>query len=140
MTFVSKYVCLHYSCVISCHRMLIVSRLQWQSSGTPGKAQRGSGVSRTLFFPPCIHPFYLPACLHACSVTSVFVTPRAVACQAPLSMEFPRQEYWSGLPFPPPGGLPDPGTKPVSPALAGGISTTGSPGKPSYALLIPSAK
>ena len=41
----------------------------------------------------------------------------AVACQAPLSMEFSRQEYWSGLPFPSPGDLPYPGIKPRSPAL-----------------------
>ena len=40
-----------------------------------------------------------------------------VACQAPLSMGSPRQEYWSELPFPPPGDLPDPGIKPISPAL-----------------------
>ena len=41
-------------------------------------------------------------------------TPWIVACQAPLSMEFSRQEYWSGLPCPPPGDLPDPGIKPAS--------------------------
>ena len=40
-----------------------------------------------------------------------------VACQAPLSMKFSRQEYWSGLPFPSPGDLPDPGIEPRSPAL-----------------------
>ena len=48
--------------------------------------------------------------------------PWTVACQAPLSMGFPRQKYWSGLQFPPPGDLPDPGIQsmsPVSPALAG---------------------
>ena len=44
-----------------------------------------------------------------------------VAHQAPLSMGFPRQEYWSGLPFPPPGDLPHPGIEPMSPALAGGF-------------------
>ena len=43
--------------------------------------------------------------------------PWTVACQAPLSMGFSRQEYWSGLPFPPPGDLPDPGIEPGSPAL-----------------------
>ena len=43
--------------------------------------------------------------------------------QAPLSMGFPRQEYWSGLLFPSPGDLPDPGTEPVSPASAGGFFT-----------------
>ena len=53
-----------------------------------------------------------------------------VACQAPLSMGFSRQEYWSELPFPSPGDLPDPGIKPVSPALTGGFFTTEPPGKP----------
>ena len=46
-----------------------------------------------------------------------FATPWTVAHQAPLSMGFSRQEYWSGLSFPPPGDLPDPGIKPGSPAL-----------------------
>ena len=48
----------------------------------------------------------------------LFVIPWTVACQAPLSMEFPRQEYCIGLLFPSPGALPDPGVKPMSPALA----------------------
>ena len=59
-----------------------------------------------------------------------FVTPWTVACQAFLSVGFSRQEYWSGLPFPPPGDLPDPGMEPVSPALEGGFFTAESPGKP----------
>ena len=53
--------------------------------------------------------------------------PWTIACQAPLSMEFSRQEYWTGLPFPTPGDLPNPGTKPtylVCPALASGFFTT----------------
>ena len=50
--------------------------------------------------------------------------PSTVARQAPLSMGFPGQEYWSGLPFPSPGDLPDLGIKPVSPALAGAFFTT----------------
>ena len=57
----------------------------------------------------------------------LFATPRTVACQAPLSMGFSRQGYWSGLPCPPPGDLPNPGIKPesvVSPALAGRFFTT----------------
>ena len=60
-----------------------------------------------------------------------FVTPRTVVCQAPLSMEFSRQEYRSGLWFPPPGDLPDPGIEPEppgSPALAGRLFTTVRPG------------
>ena len=44
-------------------------------------------------------------------------------------MEFPGQEYWSGVPFPPPGHPPDPGIEPTSLALAGGLFTAGSPGK-----------
>ena len=57
-------------------------------------------------------------------------TPWTVACQAPLAMGFPKQEYWSGLPFPSLGALSEPGIQPVSPALAGGFFTTEPPGKP----------
>ena len=59
--------------------------------------------------------------------------PWTVVHQAPLPMEFSRQEYWSGVVFPTPGGLPDLGVKPVSlasPALAGRFFTTVPPGKP----------
>ena len=59
----------------------------------------------------------------------LFATPWTVALQVPLSMGFSRQEYWSGLPFPPPGDLLNPGIEPVSPALAGGFFTTKPPGK-----------
>ena len=55
--------------------------------------------------------------MSACSVVSGFAGPPTVARQAPLSVEFPRQEYWSSLPFPPPGDLPDSGIETVSPAL-----------------------
>ena len=61
----------------------------------------------------------------------LFATPWTVAHQAPLTMEFSSQEYWSGLPFPLPGNLPHPGTEPVSavsPALAGWFFTTEPPG------------
>ena len=51
------------------------------------------------------------------SHVQLFVTPWIVAYQAPPSMEFPRQEYWSGLPFPSPGDLSDPVIEPRSPAL-----------------------
>ena len=63
----------------------------------------------------------------------LYVTPRTVACQALLSMEFSRQEYWSGLPFPSPGNIPGPGfefTSLASPTLAGGSFTTVPLGKP----------
>ena len=55
-------------------------------------------------------------------------TPWTVACQASLSMGFPRQKYWSGFPFPSSGGFPDTGLEPASPALAGRFFTTESPG------------
>ena len=64
------------------------------------------------------------------SCIQLFATPWTLACQAPLSMGFPRQEYWSMLPFPPPGDLPDPGTEPLSPALAGRLFIPEPPGKP----------
>ena len=51
------------------------------------------------------------------SLVPLFETPQTVAHQAPLSMGFFGQEYWSGLPFPSPGDLPNPGMEPVSPAL-----------------------
>ena len=57
-------------------------------------------------------------------------TPWTVAHQAPLSMGFPRQEYWSGLPFASPGDLPDPGIKPTFPVLAGEFFTIEPLGKP----------
>ena len=60
----------------------------------------------------------------------LFVTPQAVAHQAPLSMEFSRQEFWSWLPFPYPGDPPNPGIKPRSPPLRADSLLTESPGKP----------
>ena len=59
----------------------------------------------------------------------LFATPWAVAYQASPSMGFSRQEYWSGLPFPSPGDLPDPGIEPGSPALEADALTSEPPGK-----------
>ena len=75
---------------------------------------------------------YLVSCVHACMLShfshaQLLVTLWTVACQAPLSMIFSKQEYWNGLPSPPPGDLPDPRIKPISlmsPALAGMFFTT----------------
>ena len=66
------------------------------------------------------------SCLTLCDL-------QAIAHQTPLSMGFPSEEYWTGLPFPTPGDLPNPGTEPTSPAspaLAGVFFTTEPPGKP----------
>ena len=68
-------------------------------------------------------------CSVAKSHLTFFVTPWTVT-RLLLSVGLPRQEYWSGLPFPSPGDLPDPGITPTSPAWASGIFTTGTSGKP----------
>ena len=60
----------------------------------------------------------------------LFGTPWTVAYQTPPSMGFSRQEYWSGLPFPSAGDLPDPGIEPQSPALQAGSLLSEPPGKP----------
>ena len=65
----------------------------------------------------------------------LFETPWTVAYQAPPSMGFYRQEYWSGLPFPSPGDLPDPGIKPRSPAFQADSLTSEPPGKPFHGIL-----
>ena len=67
---------------------------------------------------------------HSVSCVLLFATPRTIAGQAPLSMGFPRQEYWSGLPFPSPGDLPHSGIQPRSPAMQADSLSTESPGKP----------
>ena len=59
----------------------------------------------------------------------LFVTPWTVAFQDPPSMRFSRQECWSGLPFPSPGDLPDPGIEPGSPALQADALSSGPPGR-----------
>ena len=64
------------------------------------------------------------------AMSDSFATPWTIAHQAHLFMAFPREEYWSGLPFPFPGVLPHPGTEPTSPALAGGFLTVEPSGKP----------
>ena len=69
-----------------------------------------------------------------------FVTPWTATYQAPLSMGFPRQEYWSGLPLPSSGDLPDPGIEPTSPALAGGFFALEPPGKPLLLRQVPTLK
>ena len=76
-------------------------------------------VFKCMFF-----PYLVP------SRVRLFATLWTVAHQAPLSMGFSRQEYWSGLPFPFPGDLPNPGIEPRSPALQADALTSEPPGKP----------
>ena len=65
--------------------------------------------------------------MYVLSHVQLFVTQQTVAHQVSLSLGFPRQEYWNGLPFSPPEDLPDPGIKPMSPALAGIFFTSEPP-------------
>ena len=67
-------------------------------------------------------------------VVSDSLLPHRLAHQAPLSMGFPRQEYWNGFPSPSPGDLPNSGIELMSPALVGGFFTTAPLGKPTYLL------
>ena len=68
-------------------------------------------------------------CCVSHSVVSNSATPWTIACQAPLSMDFSRQEYWSGLPFPSPGDLSDPGIEPTCPVLQADSLQSEAPGK-----------
>ena len=81
--------------------------------------------------------FWLIVCLHVLKAKSLncvqfFATPWTVAHQAPLSLGFSRQEYWSWLSFPSPGDLPNPGIERTSPELAGRFFTT----DPNYMFLV----
>ena len=74
--------------------------------------------------------------MYMCVLSHVrlLATPLTIAHQAPLSMRFSRQEYWSGLPFPSPGDLPNPGIKPRSPALQADSLPSEPPGKPTLSV------
>ena len=83
-------------------------------------------------------PWLLFVCVcYSLSHAQLFATPWTVAHQAPLSMGFSKQEYWSGLPFPPPGDLANPGIEPKSPALQADSFLSEPPGKLSFYLLRP---
>ena len=72
----------------------------------------------------------MPSEVNSLSHVQLFATPWTVAYQAPHSMGFSRQEYWSGLPFPSPGDLPNPGIEPESSAFQADALTSEPPGKP----------
>ena len=94
--------------------MTIPSCILCPSEGSLSPPTRGSRVSWWVLCKVCLFTQLCPT----------LATPWAVAHQAALSMGFPGQEYWSGLPFHPPGDLLHPGIKPATPALAGRIFTT----------------
>ena len=71
-------------------------------------------------------------CNQSLSGVQLSATPRTVTHQSSLSMGFPQQEYWSGLPFPSPGDIPNPGMEPASPALQADSLLSEPPGKSQY--------
>ena len=90
------------------------NRSTHQSTGeTPRDTKHPRGMASGLTY-MCVRTHM---CVSHSVVSDFSVTARVVASQVPLSMELSRQEYWSGLPFPPPGDLPDPGIEPGPPAL-----------------------
>ena len=101
----------------------------WQSDKLIWRLPRLPSFQSHSSFPDRLKPDICIVC--ACMLSSfshveLFVTPRTVDCQTPLSVGFFRQEYWRGLPCPPPGNLPDPGIKPgslMAPVLSSGFFT-----------------
>ena len=95
--------------------------------GTTDWFQIRKGVHQGYILSPCLFNFCAECMLSHFSRVQLFETLWTVVWQAPLSMAFSRQEYYLGLPCPPPGDLPNPGIEPMSlsfPALAGGFLTT----------------
>ena len=99
------------------------------------RARRCSSPSQKLWV---ISPFSSAhiSCVKSLSRVRLFATLWTVAPQAPLSMGFSRQEYWSRVPFPSPGHLPNPGVEPRSPALQADTLSSEPPGKPAHILPI----
>ena len=94
--------------------------LEFLSNQQTGLARIYASNTRKSVVNACV---CVQSCLTLCN-------PWTAACQAPPSMEFCKQEHWSGLPFPSPGDLPDPGIEVPSPALASRFFTTETPGNP----------
>ena len=122
---------------LSCTVFRATIHLEHHANGVPRRCRPGelrcafTSCFANMYMSPNFF-FFFSKC-QLLSHVQLFVTTRTVAHQAPpLSVGFRRQDYWSGLPFPSPEGLPNPGMEPESPALAGGFFTTEPPGKPSH--------
>ena len=113
--------------------------LPWWSSGWTSPSTAGVQV-QSLMGELRSHTHVHACVLRRFSRVQLFATLRTAACQASLSMGLSRQEYWSGLPCPPPGNLPDPGIEPVSlmsSALAGRFFTTNATWEALFIVILP---
>ena len=108
--------------------------VRWKKAYSGRKQTLDVGHLRRQEWPHAVGVVSFHACRHAQWLSHVPLsrTPRTVACQAPLPMEFCRRQYWSGLPIPSPGDLPALVIELASPALASGFSTSEPPRKPNY--------
>ena len=105
------------------HHLLLITAMPWGLDPASLTLADNTAAPKFIQVPPhkTLQKGFRPtqALVRACMLSRfgrvrLFVTPGTVAHQAPLSVGFSRQEYWSGLPCPPPGDLPDPGTEPMS--------------------------
>ena len=114
-------------CLVLCGHTLFYSGAEWFPSGTCEIVFQTHHLEWS-----CLvrGKFIFCHCVFSCSVVSDSATPWTIACQASLSMGFPRQEYWSGLPFPSPWDHPNPGIEPESPALQANSLPAELPGEP----------
>ena len=108
-----------FSCKAPTKLAAILHGFIWYKDNTRSTNKKILALEKIIFFRQIMN-------MSAQLLTHVkcLVTPWTVAHQSPLSMEFSRQEYWSRLPFPSPGDLPNPGIEPLSLALTGGFFTT----------------
>ena len=119
------------------HGILQASIVEWvaipfsRGSSQPRDQTQVSCIAGLPSEPPGKYNFRKKKSVKLLSCVRLFVTPWTAARQVPLSMGFSRQEYWSRLPFPSPGDLPDPGIEPRSPALWADALTSEPSGKPS---------
>ena len=121
------------------HGILQARILEWVAIFFPRNLFHPGTEPKSLMSPAVAGGFFTTSAtiVKAKSLSRVrlFVTPWTVAYQASQSMEFSRQEYWSGLPFPSPGDLPNPGIEPGSPTLQANALPFELPGKPTITII-----
>ena len=150
LKYLSSYFLITSTEILPYRFLVINSQIKLKANQVSTKIKEMGQISYNTFFPDTKVLLKMYICVYVCyrfvyinhvyvlshfSCVWFFATPWTVACQAPLSMGFSRQDYWSGLPCPPPGGLPNPGIKPksrLSAVSAGRFFTTSTTWKALY--------